>query len=90
MDKRKLENSPYELKTEKRRKCLKCNKKFDSISTWNRLCTKCNNDNDDIKTEIPFHGWKLKSDNFASTLDHHTYYKRRTFRKVIEVKEDVI
>ena len=40
---------PVELK---RRKCLKCNLKFDSVGAHNRLCADCVRSNENINEEI--------------------------------------
>jgi hypothetical protein len=31
------------------RRCLRCNKRFQSEGPWNRLCTRCNALNKDVK-----------------------------------------
>jgi molybdopterin-guanine dinucleotide biosynthesis protein A len=79
MDERALAKSPYSIKIDKKRLCLKCDLPFLSSSSWNRLCTKCNNDNDNIKKEIPFHGWKLMSSDLLTNIKHYSHPKGKKF-----------
>jgi hypothetical protein len=73
-DKRKLEKSPYSISVQKTRECLKCGKKFGSLSNYNRICKVCNAENEQLKAEKSFMGWKLVSDDVGSSLRNVYHY----------------
>ncbi len=73
-DKIKDMQSPYTIKPQKKRDCLKCGKKFESLSDSNRICVKCNSENDSLKGSMPFHGWHLTmSNDFGAAIRYSGY-----------------